>query len=453
MTYLQAVHDLYALGHELHRIPPQKFDLAQMRVLAEALGHPERSFRAVLIAGTNGKGSTAATLASILSAAGYCTGLYTSPHLVRINERIRVNRSAISDDDFSGLYGRVRAVGQKLAEAGELPQLPSFFETLTAMAFLHFAELPAEIAILEVGMGGRLDATNIVEPLVSVITDIGLDHQKYLGDTIAQIAGEKAGILRPGVAAITLPQHPEANEVLGRRMMELGSRPVSAARNVAPLSPGAKALVQSSAGRTRFRLQVLGEEITVDSPLVGRHQLRNLALAITAAEELNALGFPLQAADVARGVRQTRWSGRFQAFSAGDRHPQLVLDVAHNPDGAWALRAALQDEFGERPRVFIFGAMRDKAVAEMAQILLPTAACVVPTTVSNPRAASIAEIAAAAEKTGTRILPGGDVRTALEVAFREAERLRGPSAEKPLVVVAGSIYVVGEAMQILAIEP
>jgi len=452
MTYSQAVHDLYALGHELHRTAVNKFDLAPMRVLAEALGHPEHKFPAVLIAGTNGKGSTAATLASILSAAGYRTGLYTSPHLVRINERIRVSERAIADDDFSRLFERVRATGEKLAPSGRLPQLPSFFETLTAMAFLHFAELPVQIAVLEVGMGGRLDATNIVEPLVSVITDIGLDHEKYLGDTIAQIAGEKAGILRAGRTAITLAQHPEANEVLGRRMMEVGARAVSAARNMAPVSPGAAALVDLSAGRTRFQLEVLGEEIAVDSPLLGRHQLRNLALAITAAEELNALGFPLRAADVARGVRETRWAGRFQALPAAGR-PAIVFDVAHNPAGAWALRAALSDQFGERPRIFVFGAMRDKAIAEMAQILFPTAECVVPTTVENPRAAGAEEIAEAAERTGTRILPGGDVRTALAVAFAEAGKLGSATAGQAVVVISGSIYVVGEAMEYLGIEP
>jgi dihydrofolate synthase/folylpolyglutamate synthase len=201
ITYQQAVHDLYALGHELHRTPAHKFEIAQMRTLATALGTPQAQFPSVLIAGTNGKGSTAATLASILQAAGYRTGLYTSPHLVRINERIRLNGTPISNEDFARLYAHVREKALELVSANKLPNLPSFFETITAMAFLYFAERKVDIAVLEVGMGGRLDATNIVEPIMSVITDIALDHQAFLGNTIAEIAGEKAGILRRHAAA------------------------------------------------------------------------------------------------------------------------------------------------------------------------------------------------------------------------------------------------------------
>src|SRR5438874_6296955 len=176
-----------------------------MRVLAEALGHPERRFASVLIAGTNGKGSTAATLASILQAASYRTGLYTSPHLVRVNERIRINGEQISDAEFTEMYRRIHEAAQQLISGGELPHEPSFFETLTAMAFEYFASSGVEIAVLEVGMGGRLDATNIVEPVLSVITDVALDHQKFLGNTIAEIAREKAGIIRANGVLITLP--------------------------------------------------------------------------------------------------------------------------------------------------------------------------------------------------------------------------------------------------------
>ncbi|HLX73930.1 MAG TPA: Mur ligase family protein, partial [Terriglobales bacterium] len=228
MSYDSAVANLYALGHELARTPSHKFDLAHMRVLLAALGHPERRFPNVLIAGTNGKGSTAATLASILFAAGYRTALYTSPHLVRLNERIRINGEEISDAEFAAIHERVEQIANRLAAAGKLPWHPSFFEMLTAIAFEHFAQAKVDIAVLEVGMGGRLDATNVVEPVVSVITDISLDHQKFLGNTIAEIAGEKAGIIHPGGVVVTLPQHPAANDVIGNAVLERGARAVSA---------------------------------------------------------------------------------------------------------------------------------------------------------------------------------------------------------------------------------
>ena len=203
---------MFALGHELAQTPSHKFDLGHMRVLLRALDHPERRFPSVLIAGTNGKGSTAATLASILRASGLKTGLYTSPHLVRINERIQVNGEEIGDDDFASLQGDVDRVAQKLVECAELPWHPSFFEMMTAIAFEHFAREEVDLAVLEVGMGGRLDATNVVESRVSVITDISLDHQKFLGNTVGEIAREKVGIIRPGGAVVTLPQQPEAND-------------------------------------------------------------------------------------------------------------------------------------------------------------------------------------------------------------------------------------------------
>jgi len=228
MTYDIAVEKLLALGHELHLVPSAKFDLDHMRLLLAALGNPERRFASVLIAGTNGKGSTAASLASILAAAGFRTGLYTSPHLVRINERIVVNGDEISEPEFAEIHQRVDRAAQELVQQGKLPWHPSFFETLTAMAFEYFASAGVEIAILEVGMGGRLDATNVTEPVLSVITDIALDHQKFLGETIAEIAREKAGIIRANGVLVTLPQHPEANEVIGRVAQERNARGVSA---------------------------------------------------------------------------------------------------------------------------------------------------------------------------------------------------------------------------------
>ncbi len=286
ISYQSAVQRLLALGHEL--ATTRKFDLEHMRVLAAELGHPERRFQSVLIAGTNGKGSTAATLASIVSTAGHRVGLYTSPHLVRVNERIQINDEQISDVEFALIYERVNTAAEDLVKRGLLPWHPSFFEMLTAMAFEYFASTGVELAVLEVGMGGRLDATNVVEPCLTVITDIDFDHQKFLGDTLPEITHEKAGILRPNTGVVLLPQHPVVNEALGREIIERGAKPVSAVKNMASVTPANDS--GSDSQRAGFLLSVLGRQTLIASPLLGRHQLRNLALAITAAEELNSLG-------------------------------------------------------------------------------------------------------------------------------------------------------------------
>lgn len=453
LSYSESVHQLLELGHELHNTPSQKFDLAHMRVFVEALGHPERHVPSILIAGTNGKGSTASTLASILRAAGCRTGLYTSPHLIRINERIRVDGEPIDDELFAAIYAHVEETANRLVGEGKLPWHPSFFETVTAIAFECFARLRLDVAVLEVGMGGRLDATNIVEPLVSVITDVDLDHQKYLGSTITEIAKEKAGIIRRGRPTVTLPQHPEANEALGRAMMETGAIAVSAAQNMPPMSPGAESLFDiSEPGRTRYMLNVSGEEILIDTPLVGRHQLRNIALAITAAEELVKLGFQITPHQIAEGISRTHWPGRFQYISGEKNRPEIILDVAHNPAGAWALRGALSERFRDRPRYIVFGAMRDKAISEIASILFPTAEVVIAThTDHNPRCATTGEIVQAAERTGTTIVEVPVVKDAIAKAVEMAGQSRSDNA--PLVVITGSIYIVGEAMESLSILP
>jgi dihydrofolate synthase/folylpolyglutamate synthase len=452
ISYETAVARLFALGHELAQTPSHKFDLAHMRVLLAALNHPERRFPSVLIAGTNGKGSTAATLASILGASGLKTGLYTSPHLVRINERIRINGEEISDDDFAALHSKVDRVAERLVENRELPWHPSFFEMMTAIAFEYFAREQVELAVLEVGMGGRLDATNVVEPRVSVITDISLDHQKYLGNTVGEIAREKVGILRSGVAAVVLPQQPEANDVIGNTILELGARGVNAVPYVPPVSPGsADYLVPSTesglVGQVyRYPLQVMGKQIVVETPLVGRHQLRNVALAIAAAVELNQQGFAgITSASIARGIRETYWPGRFQVVAARHGWPEIVIDVAHNPAGAWALRSALSERYEDRPLIFVFGAMRDKAISEMAEILFPLAERVIATRPDNPRAASPEEIREAAVRTGAEVELVEDVQRALE-------RARELSGAGSVMVITGSIYLVGEVMGKIGVE-
>ncbi|HEV2731491.1 MAG TPA: folylpolyglutamate synthase/dihydrofolate synthase family protein [Terriglobales bacterium] len=458
MSYQAAVERMYALGHELAQTPSHKFDLAHMRVLLAALENPERRFPGVLIAGTNGKGSTAAMLASILQASKLRTGLYTSPHLVRINERIRINGEEISDDEFALLHDVVDRTAERLVGEGELPWHPSFFEMLTAIAFEYFSRRKVELAVLEVGMGGRLDATNVIEPRVSVITDISLDHQKFLGNTVAEIAREKAGIVHPDGIVVTLPQQPQANDVIGNRILELGASAVSAVPYVPPVAPGsdygyaipktpltaecAKDAERHDRGVWRYPLQVMGKKIFVETPLIGRHQLRNVALAIASAEALGKQGFPITAESIERGIRETRWPGRFQVIPAANGAPEYVFDVAHNPAGAWALRSTLSGCYEDRRLIFVFGAMRDKAIREMAEILFPIAERVIATRAENPRSATPDEIREAASRTSAEIETAPDVAAALAQA-------RASAGSNGVVVITGSIYVVGEAMRLL----
>ncbi len=435
MSYAAAIGQLNAMVPELHTgagHPRRKFSLDEIRILLGVLGNPHLSFPSVLIAGTNGKGSTAATLASILTTSGLRTGLYTSPHLERPNERIRIGGVEIEDATFARLYFRVHDMAQELVLDKRLPQLPSYFELLTALGFVYFAETKVQVAVLEVGMGGRLDATNIVDPLISIITDISLDHMEWLGSTISAIAREKAGILRSGGTMITLPQHPHANQVLGEIATELRAKGVSAT----PYVPAA-----STNGP--YMLDVLGEAITVDSPLAGEHQHRNVALAIAAAEELASQhGFRITAADIAEGIRQTSWPGRLERIDRAGR--TWILDVAHNPAGAWALRAGLHGLLqDERPRTLIFSCLRDKPVAEMAQILFPLFERVILAPIHTSRATSVDDLMAAARATGTSAVAVDSVREAFERMESDAENANG------LIVISGSVYLVGEARTLL----
>jgi dihydrofolate synthase/folylpolyglutamate synthase len=326
-----------------------------------------------------------------------------------------------------------------------------------------------EIAVLEVGMGGRLDATNVIEPRVSVITDIALDHQKFLGETVTEIAREKAGIIRPGGVVVTLPQQPQANDVIGNTILELGAQGVSAVPYVPPVSPSStpylvrntgkmltefaeenagdaeKRPVKAGAPISRYPLQVMGKQILVETPLVGRHQLRNIALAIAAAEVLSHQGFAINPEAIERGIRETPWPGRFQVISAKGGAPEYVFDVAHNPAGAWALRSTLSTCYEDRPLTFVFGAMRDKAIGEIAEILFPLAARVIATRADNPRSATPDEIREAAVRTATDIEDAIDVASALD----RAQSLTGPQG---VVVITGSIYIVGEAIRALNVR-
>jgi len=438
MSYAAAIDQLNAMAPELYTRsgqPRRKFSLKEIRILLAALGDPHLRFPSVLIAGTNGKGSTAATLASILTASGLRAGLYTSPHLERVNERIRLGPVEIADDAFAALYFRVHDAAQQLVLDGKLPQMPSFFEVLTAQALLYFAQARVDIAVLEVGMGGRLDATNIVDPLLSVITDISLDHTEWLGTTIAAITREKAGILRPRGTMITLPQHPEANQVLGEIAAELEVRGVDAASYMPPIGAGTAGL---------YFVQALGAAIEVDSPLIGAHQHRNVALAIAAAVELAGNhGFPITPAAIAAGIRQTRWPARFERIQRDGI--EWILDVAHNPAGAWALRSGLVGLVSEKhPRCLIFSCLRDKPVAEMAQILFPLFEQVIIAPIHTARAAALDDLLAAARATNTPAVASESVGQALQLAEERAEG--------GLIVVSGSAYLVGEARTLLLAE-
>ncbi len=439
MSYAAAIDQLSAMTPELFTKPGQprrKFSLNEIGTLLEALHNPHHRFPCVLIAGTNGKGSTAATLASILTESGMRTGLYTSPHLERVNERIRIGRTLISDDDFARHYFAVHDMADKLVAEGKLPQHPSFFECLTALAFLAFAEAGIDVAVLEVGMGGRLDATNIVSPLVSVITDISLDHQEWLGDTVGAITREKAGILRPNGVLVTLPQHPEANQVLGEVAAELAVRGVSATPYMPAIGVG---------GASAYLIEVMGTNVEVASPLTGVHQHRNVALAIAVSVELaERHGFPITPHSISAGIRMTQWPGRLEHIRRAGR--DWILDVAHNPAGAWSLRAGLRDtlEAAEQkglPAVLVFSCLRDKPLAEMAQILFCLFKQIIFVPIHSARANSMESLMAAALDTGTSALVAESLREGLSLAAKHSQG--GP------IVVSGSVYLVGEARSLL----
>jgi dihydrofolate synthase/folylpolyglutamate synthase len=462
MSYAAAIDELNAITPELYTRPGQprrKFSLDEFRTFLATLGNPHLGFRSVLIAGTNGKGSTAATLASILTASGARAGLYTSPHLERANERIRIGNSEISDDDFARLYFRVQDAARQLVLAGRLPQHPSFFEILTALAFVYFAEAKVDLAVLEVGMGGRLDATNVVDPLLSIITDISLDHTEWLGSTIAAIAREKAGILRQGGTLITLPQLPEADDVLSELARELGVRALDASDFLPPQVDlahqdnelGAPSIPRFFKEKMRngwetteavpYTVNALGVPIEVASPLTGAHQMRNIALAIAAAVELaREHGFPITPHQIAEGIRNTVWPGRLECIERDGI--SWILDVAHNPAGAWAVRSALTSLLSEKsPHLLIFSCLRDKPIAEMAQILFPLFERVILTPLHAARAAVMEDLVAAAQLTQTPFLIAESVADALRLASKHAGT--GP------IVVSGSVYLVGEARSLL----
>jgi dihydrofolate synthase/folylpolyglutamate synthase len=433
MNYDGAVRYLLSLGREL-AAPTQaaaaKFDLENTSVLAERLGRPDRAYPSAHIAGTNGKGSTAAFLESILRHAGFRTGLNTSPHLEKINERIRVSGEEISDAAFADVLTRIQSITEELLATGKLRAHPTYFECVTAMAFEYFAQQRVEFAIFEVGLGGRLDATNIVTPVVSIITRIDFDHENFLGHSLREIAGEKAGILKPAVPVVLAEQRAEAREVVLARAAELHSPVIDtiAAYRIESES------TQDGCVRARVTEVCSGGTIDLAPSLPGRFQLQNALNAVAAAHQLRQRGFLISDQDVQQGIANTVWPGRIEKLQS---HPEVYLDGAHNPSAARELAAFWEENFADRKIYLLYGALRDKAVDEVAGVLFPHAAEVIFTEPRTSRAISAAQLAEIASHHATQSSVIADAEQALDYALAKA----GP---KDAVFVTGSLYLVGQ---------
>ena len=402
MQFDEAVQYLLGLGHETLAI---KLGLRNTELLLQALDNPERAFTVVQIAGTNGKGSTAAMLDSICRAAGIKTGLYTSPHLVSITERIRIAGQDITPADFARHVTTVRAVAEDLVARKEIEALPTFFEHVTAIALLAFREAGVAVAILETGLGGRLDATTAAKATIVGITPIAMDHEEYLGPTLTSIAREKAAVIRPSVTAVIAAQPPEALEVLLKRCAEVSVQP--------SLEPG----------RDFYK--------NVSLSLRGAHQIENASVAIRLAEALRLHGFAISNEQIGLGLATATHPGRLELIGP------FLLDGAHNPAGAQALRDYL-DESGPRPLTLIFGAMRDKKLDQIAKILFPIADCLILAPIDNPRSATVDTLA----PLGHSLARGLTIETT-----SSTEAVRTAIAQTPkdgLICVTGSLYLIGE---------
>lgn len=408
MRFDDAVQYLLGLGHETLAI---KLGLRNTELLLAALDNPERAFTVVQIAGTNGKGSTAAMLDSICRAAGIRTGLYTSPHLVSITERIRVAGSDITPGDFAHYATTVRTMAEDLLARQEIEALPTFFEHVTAIALLAFREAGVELAILETGLGGRLDSTTAANAAIVGITPIAMDHEDYLGPTLTSIASEKAAVVRPGVTAVIGEQPPEALDVLLKRCAEVGVQP------------------SLEANRDRY------SDFTLS--LRGEHQQQNASVAIRLAEALRVYGFSISNEQIAAGLATATHPGRLELITIAST-PSFLLDGAHNPAGALALRHYLEAQSGYGSLTLVFGAMRDKRLDQIAEILFPIADCLILTPVAGPRSAGLETLAALARNFARGVT--------LETTS-SAEAVRTAIAQTPkdgLICVTGSLYLIGE---------
>jgi dihydrofolate synthase / folylpolyglutamate synthase len=433
VNYPDSVEFLYALGNELKTA---KFGLERIRIVLDALGNPQERCRFAHVAGTNGKGSTCAMIESALRAAGHRTGLFISPHLCEPTERISICGRPVSLETFTRAFNRVHEAVEQLLRRGAIDLHTTYFETVTAMAFLIFAEEQTSMVALEVGLGGRLDATNVVRPEIAVITPVDFDHEVFLGRSLEAIAGEKAGILKPGVPAVFARQRPEVEAVLERRATELGIGVERAADwkvcdlHLSPRGSHFR-LTWGRPGRRSWQAGNMPHDLvhglTISCPLAGEHQVEN---AVTAAAALVRLGIPMQA--IEQGIASTEWPGRLERMS---QRPEILIDGAHNPAGARALASYL-DRFYTGHRVWlIYGAMRDKAVEEVCGILFPRAEKVIVTAPAQPRSLHPEAILGMARHPDVRAAP----------TLREALAMARHAADDDVVVITGSLYLVGEA--------
>jgi dihydrofolate synthase/folylpolyglutamate synthase len=433
MTYEESVRYLLTLGRELaspQQASVSKFDLANITTLCERLGQPQQAFESAHIAGTNGKGSTAAMLDSILRAAGLRTGLYTSPHLERINERIRLSGQEISDDDFAATFTRLHKMIEELLATGKLAAHPTFFECVTALAFEFFARAGAQFAVCEVGMGGRLDATNILVPEVAVITQIDFDHENYLGHSIEEIAGEKAGIIKPGARVVSAAEHLIARVVVRRRVAEQDAFLVEIENEFRIEN------ITSHDGRFAFIAvnNDSGASIPLSVPLPGRFQVRNALTALAAARMLAERGAPIDDDAISRGIASTVWPGRLERISA---QPEIYLDGAHNPSGAREIAVFWETHLPGRRIFLVYGALRDKAVDEIAGLLFPHASAVILTAPAQSRAISAPVLAEMTRHHARQVDVIADPYQALERALDLA-------SPDDVIFVTGSLYLVGD---------
>jgi dihydrofolate synthase/folylpolyglutamate synthase len=405
-----------------------KFGLETMRALVEELGQPQRSFTALTIAGTNGKGSVAAYVDAVLRASGVASGRYTSPHLVRLHERITAGGREIGARELQRAVGAVREASERLVARGVLDDHPTYFEVLTAAAFDHYRRMEVSVAVLEVGLGGRLDATNVCDPVASAIVSLDFDHQVHLGTTLAAIAQEKAGVLRPGRVTVLGPMAAEARTSIARQADSVGARLLEATEGATVTEgPGGVDLRTPHGFYRGLR------------PLAGAHQRTNVLVAVRLLEAAREAGLPVDLGALPDGIAATRWPGRLQHVE-GD--PPLLLDGAHNAAGARALAEYLR---GRGEVVLLFGAMSDKDIAEMAGAVFPLARAVVLTRVDMERAADPEELARRAGPVAESAEREPDIPRALA----RARTLARPGAT---VVVAGSLYLVGGVLALLQAE-
>lgn len=434
MNFDQALDYLLRLGHETLVM---KFGLENTRQLLDALDQPEKQFPKVQIAGTNGKGSTAVMLDSICRAAGINTGLYTSPHLQSITERIRINGNDISENSFARLTTMVSETAYRLVEADNLASLPTFFEHVTAVALVAFREEHVKLGILETGLGGRLDATTAACAEIVAITPIALDHQEYLGPTLSEIAGEKAAVIRPGVIAIVAPQPQVAMDVIIERCASCHVKPTLIEHDLHLIG-------RDQLGRMRVTFKTsedVYENVRLNLP--GRHQTINASVAIGIAEALITRGFEIPHDVIVAGLETAEHPGRLEWCTGV---PSFLFDGAHNQAGAIALREYL-DEFVDAPITLVFGAMRDKDLTEMAATLFPAATRIILTEINNPRSASRESLAELIrhEPYASRATVCGNSSEALNAAIEHAH----PDG---LVCVTGSLFLVGEVKAMLRHE-